>query len=377
MSLFFKTVRIKPHERGLWFRHGEFRRMLAPGGYKVAPWNRGRDKIEVVSTLDTLFGHKQLDVLLGYSDVQDALVVVENNDTQRALVWRDDRLAYVLGAGRFALWPVPHRLVVERFDVTTFRFEHRRLQAVLRHPQALHHLEGVQVEDGAETLLYRDGVLLDRLSPGLHVFWKGTGKVAWKTVDRREQVADVAGQEIITSDKVSLRVNLVVTWQVADAVQAVTASADHAQALYREAQLALRAAVGTRTLDVLLADKESVGSEVLEALTLRVKGLGVTVRSVGLRDVILPGDMKALLNGVIAAQKEAEANLIKRREETASVRSQANTAKLLADSPALARLKELELLKDVLAGAKTTFVFGSGDIAEQVRGLVTSGKNGD
>src|SRR5688572_8222378 len=61
MSLFFKTVRIKPHERGLWFRHGEFRRLLAPGAYKVAPWNRGRDKIEVVSTLDTLFGHKQLD----------------------------------------------------------------------------------------------------------------------------------------------------------------------------------------------------------------------------------------------------------------------------------------------------------------------------
>jgi regulator of protease activity HflC (stomatin/prohibitin superfamily) len=157
----------------------------------------------------------------------------------------------------------------------------------------------------------------------------------------------------------------------------VSASADHAQALYREAQLALRAAVGTRTLDVLLADKESVGAEVLEALTLRVKGLGVTVRSVGLRDVILPGDMKALLNGVIAAQKEAEANLIKRREETASVRSQANTAKLLAESPALARLKELELLKDVLAGAKTTFVFGNGDIAEQVRGLVTTGKDGD
>jgi regulator of protease activity HflC (stomatin/prohibitin superfamily) len=377
MSLFFKTVRIKPYERGLWFRHGEFRRLLAPGVYKLAPWNRGRDKIEVVSSLDTLFGHKQLDVLLGYSDVQDALVVVENNDTQRALVWRDDRLAYVLGPGRYALWPVPHRLVVERFDVSAFRFEHRRLQAVLRHPMALHHLEGVQVEDGAETLLYRDGVLIDRLSPGLHVFWKGTGKVAWKTVDRREQVADVAGQEIITSDKVSLRVNLVVTWQVADAVQAVSASADHAQALYREAQLALRAAVGTRTLDVLLADKESVGGEVLEALTLRVKGLGVTVRSVGLRDVILPGDMKALLNGVIAAQKEAEANLIKRREETASVRSQANTAKLLAESPALARLKELELLKDVLAGAKTTFVFGSGDIAEQVRGLVTSGKGGD
>jgi regulator of protease activity HflC (stomatin/prohibitin superfamily) len=174
---------------------------------------------------------------------------------------------------------------------------------------------------------------------------------------------------------VSVRVNLVVTWQVADAVRAATASADPAQALYREAQLALRAAIGTRTLDALLADKESVGGEVRESLSGRVSDLGIVVRSVGLRDLILPGDMKALLNQVVAATKEAEANLIKRREETASVRSQANTAKLLADNPQLARLKELELLKDVLAGARTTFVFGNGDIADQVRSLVTSNKD--
>src|SRR5205823_85143 len=99
--------------------------------------------------------------------------------------------------------------------------------------------------------------------------------------------------------------------------------------------------------------------------------LGVTVKSVGLRDIILPGDMKSLLNQVIAATKEAEANLIRRREETAAARSQANTAKLLAESPQLQRLKELELLKDVLAGTKATFVFARGDISEQVRTLVT------
>ena len=77
------------------------------------------------------------------------------------------------------------------------------------------------------------------------MFWKGTGKTRFLTVDRREQVADVAGQEIITSDKVWLRVNLLVTLQVQDAGRAVSASADHAQALYRAAQLALRAAIGT------------------------------------------------------------------------------------------------------------------------------------
>jgi regulator of protease activity HflC (stomatin/prohibitin superfamily) len=137
----------------------------------------------------------------------------------------------------------------------------------------------------------------------------------------------------------------------------------------------LRAAVGTKALDLLLQDKESVGAEVRDALARRAGDLGVAVRSIGLRDIILPGDMKTLLNQVIAATKEAEANLIRRREETAAARSQANTARLLAENPVLTRLKELELLKDVLAGARTTFVFGSGDIAEQVRGLVAQPKD--
>jgi regulator of protease activity HflC (stomatin/prohibitin superfamily) len=124
-------------------------------------------------------------------------------------------------------------------------------------------------------------------------------------------------------------------------------------------------------LDALLADKESVGAQVREALVSRAGEMGLQVRSVGLRDIILPGDMKTLLNQVISAQKEAEANLIRRREETASVRSQANTAKLLADNPQLARLKELETLQSILAGAKTTFVFAPGDIAGRVKALVS------
>jgi len=86
------------------------------------------------------------------------------------------------------------------------------------------------VNSGEEVLLFRDGILIGRLSEGLHVFWKGTGKVAWKAVDRRETTLDVAGQEIMTADKVTLRVNLIVTYQVTDPVRSVTAVADAAQA---------------------------------------------------------------------------------------------------------------------------------------------------
>jgi regulator of protease activity HflC (stomatin/prohibitin superfamily) len=115
-----------------------------------------------------------------------------------------------------------------------------------------------------------------------------------------------------------------------------------------------------------------VGAETRAALAPRAAELGVIVKSVGLRDIILPGDMKELLNSVIAATKEAEANLIKRREETAAARSQANTAKLLAENPQLARLKELEMLQSILAGTKTTLVLGPGDLGTQIKSLVTA-----
>jgi regulator of protease activity HflC (stomatin/prohibitin superfamily) len=109
---------------------------------------------------------------------------------------------------------------------------------------------------------------------------------------------------------------------------------------------------------------------VREAITARASEFGIAVRSVGLKDIVLPGDMKAILNQVIEAEKRAQAESIKRREETASARSQANTAKLLAESPGLARLKELEALQEILKGTKATFVLGPGDLYQQVRSLV-------
>ena len=364
---------IKNHERGLLFIKGDFSRLLPAGDHRI--WDFfNHARVDVVSTLETYFKHAAIDTFITRPELAAELEVLSLKDTQRALVWRDERLAFILGPGRHALWKTPYAIRTETFDISTLRFEHAQLATILQHPEATRYLDGVQVTDHETVLLYRDGILIDKLREGLHVYWKGTGKVAWKAVDFREQVADVAGQEIMTQDKVTLRVNLVVTYVVSDPVKAIASCTDYTQALYREAQLVLRAAVGTRPLDALLADKESVGAEVKSALTQRTEQLGLVVKSVGLRDIVLPGDMKELLNQVIAATKEAEANIIKRREETAAARSQVNTARLLADNPQLARLKELEMLQQILAGTKTTFVFGQGDLMQQVKVLMAGEK---
>jgi regulator of protease activity HflC (stomatin/prohibitin superfamily) len=102
----------------------------------------------------------------------------------------------------------------------------------------------------------------------------------------------------------------------------------------------------------------------------RVGALGLEVLSVGIRDVILPGDMKDLMNKVTEAKKAAEANLIVRREETAAMRSQANTAKVLEGNPTLMRLRELEVLEKVATSGKLNVVLGEKGLAERVVNLL-------
>lgn len=368
-------IRIKQSERGLWFKHDDFKRPLGPGLHWFPSSLLGaKNAVQIMSLTEPRLQHPLLDLLVANAELRAQLEVIDLAAEQRAIVWKDGRVADILGPGRHAYWKSPYRIEVECFDVSNPKLEHPRLEAILQTPGALAHFDTVSVEASEIVLLSIKGALIGRLPEGRHAFWKGGSQVRFRAIDAREQVADVAGQEIMTSDKVTLRVNLVVSYQITDAEKAVLVVSDATQALYREAQLILRAAVGTRKLDDLLADKESVGTEVREALAKRSSEFGVSVRSVGLRDIILPGEMKTILNRVIEAQKAAEAEIIKRREETASARSQANTAKLLAENPALARMKELELLQGILAGTKTTFVLGSGDIVDQVKSLVAAPK---
>lgn len=368
----FKTIHIAEGQRGLRFRDGNFVELLLPGRHLVREplFSRRREKVELFDLLDTRFEHARLDLLVGNPQLRTALEVIDLRDHERAIVKKDGRVAWVLGPGRHAFWNQPYELEVQRYDAREGRLRVEDPDPILAADRYPGRLAVREVPPAHELLVYRDGELIDRVRSGRYVYWVDAGRIDFHLVDLREQVLDVAGQEIMTRDKVTLRVNLVVTYRIDDPVASVTVVGDAAQALYREAQLALRSAVGTRPIDELLADKESVGAGLTEAMRRRAAEFGVVIRAVGLRDIVLPGDMKEILNRVITAEKESEANLIRRREETAAARSQANTARLLAQNPVLTRMKELELLGEVLAGTKATFVLGRGDVFGQIRGLL-------
>jgi regulator of protease activity HflC (stomatin/prohibitin superfamily) len=192
-----------------------------------------------------------------------------------------------------------------------------------------------------------EGVLQVQLAPGAHAFWKVGRTVAVKQIDLRQRTHEVTGQEILTKDRVTIRVNLSADFRVTDPVKAIGAVKDFDQALHRALQLAFRKTLGALTLDRLLAEKVNVDAEAADRVRTHMAGIGIEVGEIALKDVILPGELREILTAVVAAEKQAEANVIRRREETNATRSLLNTAKVMAENPVMLRLKELEALETI------------------------------
>ncbi|MCW8129712.1 MAG: slipin family protein [Planctomycetota bacterium] len=361
----FKMIKIHAHERGLLFKDGEFAGLVGPGR-RVLTGALRKLRVDVVSVRDPWLRHKDLEVIVRSGALKDEALVLDLKDRERALVWIDGRFAAVLKPGLHALWTVFRKVRVEAIDATDPRVLREDLAQLATGAGAGEALELFGVEPEHAGLYYKDGAYVATLGPGTHAFWKGIARVRIAAVDLREQVLDIAGQEIMTADKVTLRLNAVVTYRVADPLKTVAVAGDCKQALYRDAQLALRAGLGARDLDTLLAEKNGLAAELEGVLKDRAKALGLEVLGFGIRDVILPGEMKDLLNKVTEAKKAAEASLITRREETAAMRMQANTAKILESNPTLMRLRELEVLEKVAEKSKLNVLLGEKGLTERV-----------
>jgi len=361
-------ITIRSHERGVEFCNDEVVRLLGPGVYWrwSLPWRRVH--VDVLSMRLPMIGHASLDLIARANILGPDATVVELAQHERALVWIDGVFDRILGPGRHAYWTAFCKIRIEIIDARNLALVHADLPAILKKNTGM--LEAYSVPHGSEGLVYHNGVLLQTVAAGQYAYWKDMGELRLYTVDTREGVLDVAGQELMTADKVTLRLNAIAVYRVTNTRTAVTQTLDFKQALYREAQLALRAAIGTRSLDQLLAGKDAVVRDVEAVLSGVASAFGLTVSGFGIRDVVLPGDMKELLNKVIEAEKAAEASLIMRREETAAMRSQANTARLLENNPTLMRLKELEVIEKIASNGKLSVMVGDKGLSERLLHLV-------
>jgi regulator of protease activity HflC (stomatin/prohibitin superfamily) len=362
-----RKFHVKKDERALLFRKGDFVRVLHPGEHRIFdPFHRA--SVEKFALDKPLFDHRLAEYLRRAEPEVAAreFHVVEVGPDEVGLRYENGVIAEILAPDtRRLYWKGFVDVSVGMIDIARdFAIDAglaRRLLSLSARGQRLPGSESVLaviVPQYHVAVLYVDGKVEQLLDAGLHAFWKFRREIRAEVVDLRLQVLEVAGQEILTRDKVSLRVNLTAGYRVSDVLAAYAKQAKPMDFLYKELQFGLRAAVGTRTLDELLENK-GVIDEVVEAhIRRRVAGYGLEVESVGVKDIILPGDMKVILAKVVEAEKVAQANGIRRREETSATRSLLNTARVMEDNPTALRLKELETLEKVTEKIDKISVFG-------------------
>lgn len=374
----WKRYVVRKSERALLMREGDFVEVLEPGVFtRFDP--RQRLSLQTMSLEVPLSDLPLADYLRRErpDTVEQYFVPMDVTEGEAGLRYENDVLVQILPPGtRLLYWKSAVRHRLERLNLTAeyalpVTLTNRLAQSEF-HARPVSGLQGValvRVPAYSAGVLKLDGKVERLLEPGLWGFWRFSRDVVVDSVELRTQSLEVSGQEILSNDKVTLRVNLAANWRFVEPLRALEQFPKPAEHLYRELQFALRAVIGARTVDDLLDNKTLIDTMVTTHLVARLVGTGIEISNVGVKDIILPGDMRALLSQVVEAEKTAQANVIRRREEAAATRSLLNAAKVMEENPTALRLKELETLERISQRIERLCVVGGLD--QLLHGLVT------
>lgn len=276
------------------------------------------------------------------------------------------------------------------------------------------------IKDTHRGLYYEDGKLTKVLEAGRYKIpprrrlLKRLPTVECLLVDVRERELTIKGQEILTSDKVAIRVSILVQFRVTDPKAAIHTVDNFEDRLYTDVQLAARRSLASMTLEEILTNRNRLSEEILSDVKESATGYGVTIRRADVKDLIFPGNLQEIMNRVLAAERNSQAQLVEartraeveqiqaqssaevvRREAEAEaaarrVREQADSeavqahaaaesrayeervkaAEALEGHPALLRMAELETLRELARNANARLYLGF-----DANGLAASGKD--
>lgn len=365
----YERIVVKENERALALLNGRFVGILEPGEHLMRNRRKGL-VVERHSLVRPEFVSEYRDALIREMPEASAVHFTEVRTAadEVALVFRDSRLYAVQKPdGHAVFWTAAGPWSVERVSVVDTLAVPAKYVKRLKQTALKDTVLAFEVQDGQVGVLYVDGDLVSTLGPGSHLFWQVGSRVSVKLIDTRLQSLEVTGQDVLTRDRVTIRVNVSAEYRVTDPRKAAQSAKDYAETFYRALQLAFRKTIGMRSLDQILEDKVTVDAEAAGTVRSEMAALGIEVGEIALKDVILPGEMREILNQVVAAEKEAEANVIRRREETNVTRSLLNTAKVMAENPVMLRLKELEALEKIASKVERLTVHnGTGGLMNEI-----------
>ena len=258
---------------------------------------------------------------------------------------------------------------IRLINVTGAEITEAQVPAMYRHLIPTRLYKRLVVGEGETGLLYIDGRFEKQLASGTYFYWNYAHEVTMKLYSLKVQQLEISGQEILTSDKVGIRLNILCSYRITNPLELVQKTDNVGSLLYTRIQLLAREYVGGYRLDELLAQKEEISRFLMEQIRKLQDEFCVEILSMGIKDIILPGEIRDIMNTVLVAEKKAQANVITRREEVASTRSLLNTAKLMEENKVLYRLKELEYLERICDRVGSISLSGAGNVLEQLAAL--------
>lgn len=361
-----KKIIINENQRGFLFKNGKYVKMLAAGKH----YSYSGRKIEVVDLDQPIISAKcALDTILSDKTVASAVSVIEVGDEELALHFVNGKFDSALHRGKYAFWSVIDKHEYKIVDISAPEVSDDIPEYIFSKIPTVYYTK-VEVLEYQKARLFFNQKFVKILDTGTYYFWNNGVKIDVGYVDTRLTQMDITGQEILTQDKVSLRINFVCNYRITDYVKISTEIDDFAEQMHVAAQLALREYVGKYKLDEILENKVRMSEFVFEKLKEKEKELFVEITDAGVKDIILPGEIREIMNTVLVAEKRAQANVITRREEVASTRSLLNTAKLMDENQTLYKLKELEYVERICENVGNINLNGSSDVLTQLTGIL-------
>ncbi len=355
---------IKDNQAGFVLKNGVFQKMIVSGTYYFPKMFGYHVEIEeMTGELDYLDVPYQ--VLAKDPTFLKATVHMEIPDGSIGFLYINGKLTSFANRKEYTFWNQfeKHEVKVISMEETVIGSNVSK-QMISMIPKSYY--TEMPVGEGEVGLVYYDHVLQKQLSKGIYRFWNYSHNITGKIFDMKQKQLDIVGQEILTKDKIGIRMNVACMYKIRDAVEFAATISDLKGQLYSAVQLAIREIVGNYKLDEILEGKEQISKEIYTALKERESMFCVNFLSSGIKDIILPGEIKAIMNSVLVAEKTAQANVISRREEVASTRSLLNTAKLMDDNKTLYKLKELEYLERICEKVGEISVNGNAGLLEQL-----------
>lgn len=361
---FMRRVKINKHEIGLVIKDRAYVRVLTEGKYWLL-----NEEIAIFNRFSEFTLGLWIDQLMLVDGFREEVEIVDVPLNHLALVFIDHKLVYVYPTGKHAVWKSNLNIRIQYENIADYRILESVGRELLNTLPLKNYIRELDIAAHEKAVLLVDGKLMGVLDAGTYTYWKNINKIEVKRVDMRVRNLELTGQELLTKDKAQIRMNFVAQYQVKDVEKALLENSDYERQLYVMLQIALRNYVGLQSLDELMLSKDQVNEAVHTSLKVTSEMLGIDLLHSGCKDLILPGEIRDIMNQVLVAEKRAQANVITRREETASTRSLLNTAKLLEENAMLYKLKELEYVERMAEKISEISLNGNGQLLDQLKTL--------